>query len=118
MVLTSVPMSFAASVSDFTDVKQGDWFYESVKSAVAKGLMNGISPTEFDPNETMSRAMYVTVLSRMEGVTVDNNVSTPFEDVPPGQWYTGAVYWAYTEGIVKGYSNTWFGAIDGFSGSY
>ncbi len=58
----------AASVEDFTDVKAGMWYYDYVKYVVENGYFNGTSvekPT-FSPNETMTRAMFVTVLSRIE----------------------------------------------------
>lgn len=52
---------------DFNDVSEKDWFYEGVKFAKRNQLMNGTSDTEFAPNATITRAMLVTVIYRMEG---------------------------------------------------
>ena len=56
----------------------------------------------------MTRAMFVTVLGRMAGVSVDKNAKTKFTDVKRGQWYTGYVKWASDNGIVSGVSSTKF----------
>ncbi len=50
----------------FTDVKENDWFYDSVKYAYENDLMKGISNTEFAPDSEVTRAMFVTVIYRME----------------------------------------------------
>ena len=55
----------------------------------------------------MSRAMLVTVLYRMENPDI-RNAENKFSDVPDGQWYTQAVIWAQTNGIVMGISETEF----------
>lgn len=94
--------------SKFTDVKKGNWYYEYVEYATQKGLFNGLSEFEFGPNETMTRAMFVTVLSRIANANVSNDVKTAFSDVAQGKWYTGAVSWAAGKGVVTGVSDTEF----------
>jgi len=93
----------------FTDVKNTDTFYDAVKFAVDEGLFNGTSETTFEPYTTMNRAMFVTVLARLEGVTVDNNTKTEFSDVKVGEWYAGSVAWAAKNGIVNGMGNGTYG---------
>jgi hypothetical protein len=51
----------------FTDVREGDWFYDAVAYAYTNELFNGTSATTFSPNGTMTRAMLVTALWRLEG---------------------------------------------------
>jgi hypothetical protein len=84
------------------------WYGEAVKFAVTNDLFNGVSSNRFDPNGSMTRAMLVTVLARLDGVTVDNNMRCSFTDVKQGQWYTGAVIWASKKGIVNGVGNNKF----------
>ena len=109
----------------FADVKAGDWFYNAVIFAYANGLMNGTSasPMLFSPNSPLTRGMIVTVLYRLTGepnseLTGDNNtphsslVAPNFTDVPDGTWYTDAVLWAASVGIVDGYGNGRFGPND------
>lgn len=84
----------------FTDVNQNDWFCGAVQFAVSNGLFKGTSENTFSPEETMSRAMLVTVLWRYEGMPQEGENS--FTDVPAGTWYTEAVQWAAKNGIVNG----------------
>lgn len=86
---------------DFVDVKPDDWFYENVKYVIENKLMNGISEEEFAPNNTLTRAMLVTVLYRNAGEP-DVNSSAPFADVDLSSWYASAVIWAKKNGIVNG----------------
>jgi hypothetical protein len=95
----------------FTDVKAGDWFYDAVKYATQKMLFNGTSATTFGPNTDMTRAMLVTALYRLEGKPAVKEAN-PFADMEDGQWYTDAVLWASSSGIVTGYDSGLFGVDD------
>ncbi len=90
----------------FADVKKEDWHYESVKYVYEKGLMQG-SGSGFEPQTKMSRAMLVTVLYRMANPKTAKNTHS-FEDVPQDQWYSDAVAWANSNGMVNGISQTEF----------
>ena len=95
----------------FTDVTEDDWFYDEVAYVVTNGLFNGTGDTVFAPDMTMTRAMFATVLYRLDGepaVTAEN----PFDDVEDGEWYTDAVIWANNNGIVEGYGEGIFGTND------
>lgn len=85
----------------FVDVAEKDWYYNAVMEAYEKGLMVGITEDTFDPNGTMSRAMLVSVLHRMQGSPAPAGTAS-FTDVKAGKWYTDAVLWAAEEGIVSG----------------
>ena len=63
--------------------------------------MNGVSEEKFAPDETMTRAMLVTVLWRRAD-SPKPTATNPFTDVPEGKWYTDAVIWAASEGVVNG----------------
>lgn len=105
IMLVSVPFStLTASAAEqdvwFTDVKQGKWYYNSIKYVFENGLMVGTTDTKFSPDENFSRAMLVTVLWRLEKEPDYNVIS--FSDVRHGKWYTKAVSWASINGIVAG----------------
>ena len=85
----------------FVDVNEGDWWHEAVDYVVVKGYMNGMDATHYGPAQTMNRAQFVTVLYRMEGQPAVNNTGV-FTDVPAGQFYTEAAYWALETGITTG----------------
>ena len=95
-------------INPFTDVRESDWFYESVQYADTHQLFRGISETEFAPEQTMTRAMLVTVLYRNEDQSSVEYSNTAFEDVRNGEWYAAAVCWAQENGIVKGCSDREF----------
>ena len=94
------------SEMDYSDVAEDDWFYEDVAYAWNKGLMLGVSETEFSPNTNMTRAQTVLVLYRLAGepAVEAENVFTDLTD----NWYRDAVIWAYGNGITKGTSETTF----------
>jgi len=102
---------FGEWTDPFDDVEEADWFYEEVKYAFENGLMNGTAANMFSPNTNLSRAMIVTILYRLEGEPTVTS-SEPFNDVAAGQWYTDAIVWASTNGIVEGYGNSKFGPND------
>ena len=95
----------------FTDVDVDDWFYGAVEYVYNNKLMDGTSSTAFSPLMTTTRSMIVTILWRLEGQPQVNYAMT-FEDVAGDTWYTEAVRWAASEGIVKGYSDTVFAPDD------
>ena len=96
------------SVSDgFRDVKEADWFYPYVSSVSENKLMQGVSDTEFAPNDKVTRAMFVTVLYRMEGEPAVKNENI-YSDVRSSSWYEKATVWANGNGIVYGKTDTTF----------
>lgn len=105
---TIAKLSEEVDLSAFTDLPEVSWYYESVKFAVANSLFVGKTTTEFAPDDAMTRAMFVTVLGRLHGVTVDNNVNTKFTDVKSGKYYTGYLAWAVEAGIITGITETSF----------
>ncbi|MBQ8587425.1 MAG: S-layer homology domain-containing protein [Oscillospiraceae bacterium] len=92
----------AAKQSDlpFEDVVPDSWYAPGVEYAWEKGLFNGITPTTFEPDTSMTRAMLVTVLWRAEGSPEAGEAE--FSDVPKGIWYSQPVAWAASQGIVNG----------------
>ena len=90
----------------FTDVSEGDWFYDPVCYVYSQGLMTGTSATTFEPNTHLSRAMLVAVLHRLEG-SPQASVGD-FIDVAEGDWYAQAVNWAASVGVVNGFDDGTF----------
>lgn len=91
----------------FSDVEKGSWYEDAVSYVVRNNLFRGISENEFMPEGKMTRAMFVTVLYRLENPSAVTG-NTVFEDVPEGEWYSEAASWAAENGIVKGISETEF----------
>lgn len=91
----------------FTDLKQDAWYYDVIKTAVEKGLMNGISETKFAPEKEVTRGMFVTILYRMAGEPVVDGFAE-FTDVSTDKYYAKAVAWASANGIVNGITDELF----------
>ena len=100
-----------SGVFRFRDVPMDAWYVDAVTDTVQRGLFKGVSETSFDPQGSMTRAMLVAVLHRLEGTPAAIGISG-FEDVPSGTWYADAVAWARESGVVEGYSDTLFGPED------
>lgn len=101
---------FDCCLAAFTDTPVDAWFHDAVEEMVSRGLMNGVSATEFAPNNTLNRAMVVTVLYREAGEP-EAGKST-FTDIPDGEWYADAVAWAQENGVVNGVSETEFAPMN------
>jgi len=90
----------------------GHWAEWYINSATEMGLFKGNADGNFNPDESVTRAQFVTVLWRMAGSpTVEDSV--PFEDTD-GQIeeFQNAIAWGYINGYIKGTSETTF-APDG-----
>ena len=109
-VLKGLPYT-PCPAKQFKDVDITKWYHDAVDFVLTEGLFKGLSDTVFAPNDTMTRAMLVTVLYRLEGEPAVTE-NPPFHDVAAQQWYSDAVAWAAQHDIVKGYTAVTFGAKD------
>ncbi len=95
----------------FSDVSESDWYYDAVRFVHERDLMNGYSDGRFGPNAPLSRAQLAQILFNKEG-RPGVNYLLDFSDVAGEAWYTEAVRWAASQGIVGGYGNSTFGPND------
>ena len=96
----------------FTDLGGvGIWYHEAVDYVLRNGLMGGYGNGTFGPNNNLSRAQFAQILFNKEGRPVVNYL-LQYGDVATGAWYTEAVRWATSQGIVGGYGNGMFGPND------
>lgn len=92
----------------FTDITEDHPYFDDIVGVYKKGLMNGTDEGTFSPDTTLSRAMLVTMLWRMEGAPVVDYLMQ-FSDVAVDAWYAEAIRWAASEGLVLGYDDGTFG---------
>ncbi len=90
------------SYDRFTDLKPSAWYRPAIEYVLKNHYFNGTGETTFEPDGSMTRAMFVTVLSRMEGIDASQYRDSAFSDVETGKWYSGAIQWASRNEIVKG----------------
>ncbi|WP_322922345.1 S-layer homology domain-containing protein [Paenibacillus campi] len=69
-----------------TDIN-GHWAERDIKLVLTAGLMQGISPSSFQPNAPLTRAQAVTILNKiLEKTAVLSARPTPWKDVPSSHW--------------------------------
>lgn len=76
----------------FTDVPKTAWYYDAVKTAYEAGIVNGVTDTLFEPDGTLTRAMFWTILARVDGVDTAGGAT----------WYSRAQQWAIENGVSDG----------------
>ncbi len=95
----------------FTDVKENHWFASSVKYCVQKGYVTGMNPTTFAPNGNITRAQFLVMLAKLDGVdlSIYEGRDAGFADVKPSHWYNTYVCWAVEQKLTAGLTPTHFG---------
>lgn len=123
---SSSPASYSAAVSDFQlfvsqrtqwlqenmsswtpeaafiDVEKDSWYGDAVSYVAEHNLFAGTTEIFFEPQVSMTRGMTVTVLYRLAGSPDFDGGDSGFNDVIGHTWYSNAVAWAASEGIVMG----------------
>lgn len=92
----------------FRDVFPNAWYYEVMDQAASLGYMEGLGNGTFCPMDSVTRAQLVTLLYRYSGETAPEDRTCPFADVSATAWYTEAISWASSVGIVNGYQDGTF----------
>ena len=92
-----------------------DWAHEGLDYCIYHGYIAGTSASTVSPNGVCTRAQLVSILYRVQGEPKVvkgyelDKLREPFiDDVPRGQWYTDAIWWAKLMGVVSGTSATTF----------
>ena len=93
-----------AGVVDFTDIA-GNWAEDYIVQANARELVYGFSG-RYRPNDTMTRAEFVTILYRACGSPKPAQAAS-FTDLTQ-DWYRDPVAWAQENQVVNGVGNNRF----------
>lgn len=88
----------------FTDLGNA-WYTDWTVESWLRGTMTGLDSTTFGPLQTLRRSQFAIMLYRMNGEPPVQYVNI-FPDVVKDQWYTSAVLWANSAGVVTGYTDT------------
>jgi len=74
----------------------------AIEALASRGIINGKTENDFEPDGTMTRAEFATIIARGLGLPEKNNMV--FSDVAPKDWFYNYVGTAYSYGIIKGVS--------------
>ena len=105
---TSAQNPAASAETAFSDVSADAYYADAVNWAVAQGVTNGVSATNFAPADTCTRGQVATFLWRAKGCPEPATTDNPFTDVDPSSAFYKAILWAAESGITAGTSDTTF----------
>lgn len=84
----------------FTDLANHAWAKDAIYTLKNKGIISGISDTEFAPANNIKRGDFILILTRM--LSVNDAFTENFADVPESAYYYNAVGSAKAAGIAQG----------------
>lgn len=100
--------SEAVPGASYKDVAAADWYHGAVTFVSEMGLFEGVGAATFGPGLPVDRAMFTTVLSRLQQAAYPNAIIAGeggFADVAAEAYYADAVAWAAGQGIVTGFED-------------
>ena len=98
----------SAPTITFSDVAADAWYVSYVYDLAGKGIINGITPTTFDPEGKITRGQFVKILAYASGDDLSAySGDSVFADAN-AHWSKANINWAYTNKIVYGKSDTQF----------
>ncbi|MBE6687866.1 MAG: S-layer homology domain-containing protein [Ruminococcaceae bacterium] len=100
--------SLTYNTKNYVDIA-GHWGYPTIMFASNRKLFGGTSPTEFSPDLTMTRGMFITVLGRMHGIdtALYSNI-TGYTDVSESEYYAPYISWAKEMSLMDGATDSAF----------
>ncbi len=98
-------MSIVSLDKTFEDIK-GHTNQTAIEELATRNIINGKTDISFEPQSTMTRAEFATIVVRGLGLPVKSG--TIFNDVTANDWFYDYVNTAYSYGIIKGVSDTEF----------
>ncbi|UOF91132.1 S-layer homology domain-containing protein [Fodinisporobacter ferrooxydans] len=115
ILMTAAGISFLFAASDafadtswFQDVSTIDPNYPYIADLYNLHKISGNANGYFGPNDSLTRAEFVTMIEKAFNVQTQPNATIPFHDVNQGDWYFQNVVDAYANGITAGVSATQF----------
>jgi len=92
----------------FLDLDESHWAYEYIMTLVNGGYLNGISETEFCPDENVTREQFAKMLVSVLNI-YDSDKTCDFSDLTEEHWAYSYIASAVSAGIISGYDDGTFG---------
>lgn len=105
-------LEIPSAPADYRDVPADSWYYTAAMEAAARGVAQGVTADTFAPDAPTTRAMFVTMLSKVHCITDGSaviNGSHVFADIPADSWYGPAARWAADGGVAYGSGDRFLG---------
>lgn len=111
--VTTQPISSITPIRatvDYPDVYEGEWYVEGIHFCKIRGIMTGYDNGNFGVGDPLTRSQFITIIWRIavpddagSYVSSSSINTTTLIDAVSGQYYTGAVNWGVSHGVVSGY---------------
>ncbi|CAH1202146.1 Endo-1,4-beta-xylanase A [Paenibacillus allorhizoplanae] len=98
----------------FHDLAGVKWASDAIEALAARGIVQGVGNSQFNPENQVTRAEFITMLVNAFDLK-DPTATTTLADVQPSSWYYSSIASAQKLGIVNGQSSTLFGVNDRIS---
>lgn len=119
LVVRALGLSSSSAANQFSDVKSGSWYAETVATAVKAGIIDGYEDGTFRPDAQITReelaAMSIRALNYADVAT---NVSDPqsvlskFKDAKDIVWAQNEIAAAINSGLINGLTDTTIGSAE------
>lgn len=84
----------------FSDVKQSDWFYHSVKKAYMASLISGRTSTNFEPKSDIDLCEVITIACKIHSIYNNKEI---VDTKQMERWYDTYIQYAVKNGIIRAY---------------
>ena len=101
-VTPSVPTKPSVPERDpfpFTDVSRSSWYYDSIRAAWEKDLIDGVTRTLYKPDDTLTVAQAIKLSAALHQM-LNNNGKVTLRNGSP-YWYSSYVSYAVDNGIIE-----------------
>jgi hypothetical protein len=100
MLLMGLILPATVTASGLTDIS-GHWAEKEIAQWVEEGVVNGYPDGTFRPNESITRAEFMTLINRVFGFTKEAGLD--FIDVKAADWFYKDIAKAVGAGYISGY---------------
>ena len=105
----------------FKDVPEGQWYTDAIKWAYSNGVVFGMSPNTFEPNTTITREQFASIMFRFAKEIDNQDMSgrgdvSKFTDFSSTSGYAvDAMKWCVANKYISGMTPTEISPISGAS---
>lgn len=92
----------------FSDVPANHWAQSAIQELASKFLLNGMTENTYAPDRSVTRAEFITILTKALGIVPISKSSPVFTDVGASDWFAGPVYAASEIGLIEGFEDQSF----------
>lgn len=113
-LLISSPALAAIDTNTLQDISN-HWAYDQITTIHNQGLLFPLKEDLFLPNKEMTRAEFVSMITKTLQAELDGDMNQPFADVPLHKWYAADLVKAKKAGLILGGDDGFFRPEDPIS---